>query len=177
LNKTIITNLNQFQDWWESEYRPIMAFDTETTSLNYMEMELVGFSLATNTAACYINFDCWEWLKALLESLDLVIMHNAVFDLKVLYKYSSLMPKQIFCTLTGAQLLNENLSSHSLKYLAEHWLKVPANQIKKWEEVSADTTSKEFANYSMNDAIWAYKLYGLESKALKRLGNQRHCCR
>lgn len=177
MKKTIITNLSQFQDWWESEHRPIMAFDTETTSLNYIDMELVGFSLATDTAACYVPYyevislagtdDSIINLIDIIREIDLLIIHNASFDLKVLYKYG-ITPKNIFCTLIGSQLLNENLPFHNLKYLAEHWLKIPADQIKKWEEVSADMTSPEFADYSMNDSIWAYQLYELESKALKK---------
>lgn len=149
-----------------------MAFDTETTSLNYLDMDWIGCSFATDTAACYIDLmypgDISRYgLQCFFDDIELLIMHNASFDLKVLYKYKINSPP-IFCTLIGSQLINENLPFHNLKYLAEHWLKIPANQIKKWEEVSADTSSPEFADYGMNDSIWAYQLYELESKALKK---------
>lgn len=170
--KTIIKSLSELYDWWESEYRPIMAFDTETSSLNYSDMDWIGCSFATDTAACYIDLmypgDISRYgLQCFFDDIELLIMHNASFDLKVLYKYE-INPPPIFCTLIGSQLLDENLLFHNLKYLAEHWLKIPANQIKKWEEVSADTSSPEFADYGMNDSIWAYQLYELESKALKK---------
>jgi len=174
MKKTIITNLSQFQDWWKTEHKSVMAFDAETTSLNYIDMELVGFSLSTDTAACYVDLfdknpfpDFLGVFPDIWNNIELLIMHNAPFDLKVLYKYG-IEPKNIFCTLAGAQLINENLPFHNLKFLAQHWLKVPPDQIKKWDEVSSDFNSPEFANYAMNDAIWAYQLYQIESKELRR---------
>ena len=66
------------------------------------------------------------------------------------------MPK-IFCTMTSSHLLNENLESNGLKYLAEHELGIPKEQIKKYTEVTPGT--QEFFEYGMNDTIWTYQLY------------------
>jgi DNA polymerase-1 len=77
------------------------------------------------------------------------------------------IPERTFCTLTGAKLIDENLPSHSLKYLAQAWLRVPAKEIKKWEEVVG---TSEFANYATNDAIWTYQLYQKEVPILKKEG-------
>ena len=66
------------------------------------------------------------------------------------------MPK-IFDTLTSSHLLNENLPENGLKYLAEHELGIPKEQIKKYTEVTPGT--EEFFEYGMNDAIWTYQLY------------------
>jgi len=175
VKKTIITNPDQFCQWWnEDTNRELISLDCETTNLDYLDLELVGISICYNNRACYINFSAMgDEQDIILDDLDTrlsfstVIMHNAVFDLKVLKKHE-IHVDNIFCTLIGAQLLNENLPEHNLKYLAEWWLKVPADQIKKWEEVSGNTSSPEFADYAMNDAIWAYQLYEIESKALKK---------
>lgn len=177
MKKTIIKTFDGFQDWWRNNKSTVVAFDSETTSLNYLEMDLVGFSFCNGESAIYVDLssECGNLYtrKWIIDSLRCsipkvtLVMHNATFDLKVLDR-CVINPPNIFCTLVGAQLLNENLFSHGLKYLAEHWLKIPPDQIKKWEEVSADTTSPEFMDYAMNDAIWAYQLYELESKALKR---------
>lgn len=177
MKKTIIKTFDEFESWMWDNLESVMGLDFETTSLNYVEMEPVGFSLSNGMAACYVpyNKEIYRFFAILLTDTDkdstIWVMHNASFDLKCVKKFMlGVSLKNIFCTLIGSQLLNENLFSHGLKYLAEHWLKIPPDQIKKWEEVSADVTSKEFANYAMNDAIWAYQLYELESKALKKQG-------
>lgn len=77
------------------------------------------------------------------------------------------MPK-IFCTMTSSHLLNENLESNSLKYLAEHELGVPKEQIKKYAEVAPGT--EEFFEYGMNDAIWTYQLYKKYSLQIEKQG-------
>jgi len=96
------------------------------------------------------------------------IFHNAVFDLKCCRKFCGVEPANIFCTLVGAKLVDENWKSYSLKFLARFWLNVPAEEIKEYDEVSADTNSKDFINYAQNDAIWTYKLYQFENKIFKK---------
>jgi len=54
--KQLITTIEEFNTWWISEQRSIMAIDFETTSLKYLEMELDGFSMCNGSAACYVNF-------------------------------------------------------------------------------------------------------------------------
>lgn len=77
------------------------------------------------------------------------------------------MPK-IFCTMTSSHLLNENLESNSLKYLAEHELGIPKDQIKKYTEVTPGT--QEFFEYGMNDAIWTWELYKKYSPQIEKQG-------
>ena len=77
------------------------------------------------------------------------------------------MPK-IFCTMTSSHLLNENLESNGLKYLAEHELGIPKEQIKKYTEVTPGTP--EFLKYGMNDAIWTYQLYKKYSPQIEKQG-------
>lgn len=173
MKKTIIKSLLELQTWWESEYRPIMAFDTETSSLNYLSMDWIGCSFATDTAACYIDLmypgDISRYcLQEFFNDIELLIMHNAVFDLKVLYKYG-VKPNDIFCTLTTSKLVNENLPSYSLKHLAHTELEVPESEIKSWEEASKfGQDNEQFADYAMNDSIWAYQLYEKLNPELKK---------
>lgn len=61
-------------------------------------------------------------------------------------------------TMTMSHLLNENLESNGLKYLAEHILGVPKEEIQSYEEAS-NKDFYTFARYAMNDAIWTYQLY------------------
>ena len=75
---------------------------------------------------------------------------------------------KIFDTLTSSHLLCETLPENGLKYLAEHELGVPKEQIKKYTEVIPGT--QEFFEYGMNDAIWAYQLYKKYSPQIEKQG-------
>lgn len=171
MNKTVISTFDQFQDWCRENWKPVMAIDFETTSLSYLDMEPIGVSVANNSAVAYI-----EWSSSIVEplrhlildSIDLLICHNSVFDLKCLKKFCNAEPKNIFCTLTAAQLINENLPSYSLKYLAEHWLNVPPEQIKKWDDVKDNINSNDYVEYAMHDSEWTWGLFQLESRELKK---------
>ena len=77
------------------------------------------------------------------------------------------MPK-IFDTLTASHLLCETLPENGLKYLAEHELGIPKEQIKKYTEVTPGTP--EFFEYGMNDAIWTYQLYKKYSPQIEKQG-------
>jgi len=85
-------------------------------------------------------------------------------------KHSEVVGKvpKIFCTMTSSHLLNENLESNGLKYLAEHELGVPKEQIKKYTEVIPGT--QEFFEYGMNDVIWTYQLYKKYSPQIEKEG-------
>jgi DNA polymerase-1 len=169
MNRQLINTIDEFQDFCR-ELGDVVALDFETTSLNYTEMEFVGFSLCSGDSACYVqNKKILPYLAALFSSKTWV-MHLAKFDLQCCRKFCKEEPEKIFCTLIGSQLLNENLPSHSLKYLARHWLKVPEDEIKKYDEVSDDVTSNEFILYAQNDAIWAYLLYTGIAPKLKKEG-------
>lgn len=74
----------------------------------------------------------------------------------------------IFDTLTVSHLLNELLLENGLKYLAEHELGIPKEQIKKYTEVTPGT--QEFFEYGMNDAIWTYQLYKKYSPQIEKEG-------
>lgn len=156
--KSYLTTIDEFQIWM-STLGPVVALDFETTDLNYVDMQFVGFSLCDGDRAMYTdNPKLLIYLASFFGSRTWV-MHNSVFDLKCCNKFCDDTPEKSFCTLTAAKLINENASSHSLKYLAERILKVPADQIKKYDEICDDTSSKEFIDYGMNDAIWTYQLY------------------
>jgi len=161
----IIHTPQQLIDWFKSSNYKELSFDTETTSLKYNELDIVGCSFSDGTNHCYVNlFKNPERPKIIsvlkyffTRKAQLVIMHNAAFDLKVLYKIGITHPcENIFCTQTAAHLLKEE-DHTGLKYLAEVLL-------------NADTTSYEaaskfgfnsdaFYKYATNDAIWTYKLY------------------
>lgn len=91
MKKEIITTPNALREWLPRNNNPI-ALDTETTSLKYLELDIVGFSLCDSKKACYVHLaEHRDELLGILsyylnEYEPLVIMHNSPFDLMVLKK-------------------------------------------------------------------------------------------
>lgn len=171
MKKILIKSYLEFCNWLKENQQPVMALDTETTSLDFLELECIGFSLATNKAACYVIDTPGNYVDYfhLLRHITLV-MHKAVYDLKVMHKHG-IEPDKIWCTLVGAKLCDENREwkgAYSLKTLANEWLKIPVAQIKRYEEVADNPNSPEFIDYAMNDAIWTYQLYQYERSILEK---------
>ncbi len=101
-NYKACTSLDELKTFIEKAIlKGICAFDTETDSLNTMEANLAGFSLAFEKGSgiyvpLFVNTDplfappliskkdAFDELKKLFCSKTAVIMHNAKFDLKVL---------------------------------------------------------------------------------------------
>lgn len=168
MEKIIAKTLEDLKKFnWEVD---VLSYDWETTSLDYTEMQPVGISFCNGEQAIYIDLEDFDKFKQFLRSVfcfnRLYIAHNQPFDLKCNRKFLRNRPKKIFCTMTAAHLLNENIPKN-LKYLAEKVLKVPKSEISSWEEAKEfGIHSPQFYKYGMNDAIWAYQLWEIESKKL-----------
>ena len=87
----VITKPYELKEWM-SHCKDIFSLDTETTSLNWLDLEIIGFSLCDGKQACYVDIRP-RYKKELLMILDyylseakMVIMHNSPFDLMVLLK-------------------------------------------------------------------------------------------
>jgi DNA polymerase-1 len=176
--KTVIFNLTDFENWVDQlDYMQPLVIDTETTGLKWYSLDVVGFSLCDGKRACYVVIQNKEdyklygnILSQVINRCSEIIMHNSSFDLAVLKKMGVdyLKINNIFDTMIGAHLLNENKSS-ALKELAKRVLKVPEDQIKTYEgAISYGQTSDIFYNYATNDAIWTYELYQIEKPLITR---------
>jgi DNA polymerase-1 len=155
------------------------GFDTETTSLDYYDLEMTGCSFSNGVDTCYIDFyknpqreKMIDYLRDIFRvDIKSFAMHNAPFDLKVLHKegITEVSPK-IFCTMTAHHLINEN-SGHGLKDLAAKFLDVVP--------VTFDNASlngmktKEFYDYAMNDALWTFQLMRIFNTKLYELNVNR----
>lgn len=87
----IIKNPNDFRDWM-SHCKNVFSLDTETTSLDWLDLEMIGFSIADGKQACYVHIIS-RHKKELLAILDfylgeakMVVFHSAPFDMMVLRK-------------------------------------------------------------------------------------------
>lgn len=87
----VITKPSEFREWC-SNLESTWAFDCETTSLQYLDLEIIGFSMCDGRQACYVNI-LPKHKKELLQILDyhiseakMVVFHNASFDMMCLQK-------------------------------------------------------------------------------------------
>ena len=91
MQKKIITTPSNFKNWM-SKCRSIFSLDTECTSLDWLDLEIIGFSLCDGKQACYVDIKP-RYKKELLMILDfyiseskMIVMQNAPFDCMVLLK-------------------------------------------------------------------------------------------
>lgn len=136
---SIITDESVFMDWLKKlEVAELFAFDTETTSLDYMEAELVGvsFSVEPGKAAYvpvahdYLGAPAqlernWvlEKLKPLLEDPEkLKIGQNFKYDESVLARYDIHIKGIAFDTMLESYVLNSVATRHNMDALAGHYL-------------------------------------------------------
>lgn len=155
-----------------------MAFDTETTSLKLTELKLEGVSFCDGKTAGYIFLADYENgyineeydliiqdIVNYLNRVELLIGHNIVYDLKVMYKYGFKNEPELFCTLIAHHILNET-SRHGLKDLAAEYLGVSTT---KFTDIK-DHSSQEFMTYAINDAVWTWELAVKFREQLKQEG-------
>ena len=91
MRTSVITKPSEFRDFC-SKLKPIYSLDCETTSLDWLDLEIIGFSIADGTQTCYVDIKR-KYKKDLLMILDfyigeakMVVFHNFPFDGMVLKK-------------------------------------------------------------------------------------------
>lgn len=160
-----------------------VCFDTETTSLNEIEAELVGISFSYKKGlAYYVPFsaDKEEVLKTLeilapfFEKEDVIkIAHNFKYDFKVLQKYNVKIKGNLFDTMIAHYLLNPD-GRHGMDYLSEMYLDYIPVSIesiigKKGKDQGnfRDVELAEQTRYAAEDADVTFQLYELFAPQLK----------
>lgn len=138
-----ISDISALDAWMAKlEAAELFAFDTETTSLNYMNADLVGFSFAVATAegvteAAYLPVghdyvgapdqlsltDVLARLKPLLEDpKQLKVGQNLKYDMSVLGRYDVTLAGIAFDTMLESYVLDSVGSRHNMDALAEKYL-------------------------------------------------------
>ena len=116
----------------------LAAFDTETNSLNYMEAEIVGLSLAVdNGEACYIpvahdypgapdqlpRAEVLEKLTAFLQDNDRKkVGHHLKYDAHILRRYDIALAGMQFDSMLESYVLNSVATRHDMDSVAKHYL-------------------------------------------------------
>ncbi|MBO9480420.1 DNA polymerase I [Salinisphaera sp. G21_0] len=136
---SVVTEETEFLDWIaQLESAELFAFDTETTSLDYMVAELVGVSFAIEpgkaayvpVAHDYLGAPAqlernWvlEKLKPLLEDpAKQKVGQNFKYDQSVLARYDIQIMGAAFDTMLESYCLNSIATRHNMDALAEHYL-------------------------------------------------------
>jgi DNA polymerase-1 len=136
--ETILT-WNQFDKWLERlETAELITLDTETTSLDYMQAELVGLSFALEPGeACYIPVahkdpDAPQQLErdAVLQRLKPIFEDPAraklgqhlKYDMNVLARYGIDLQGVAYDTMLESYVLNSTATRHDMDSLAKKYL-------------------------------------------------------
>ena len=155
------------------------AFDTETTSIDSLEAELVGVSFSFEANSGYYlpiahqektaisRDEALRWLKQIIEATqDKVIGQNLKYDLQVLRNHQINIKRFYADTMLMSYSINSTASRHNLDALAEYYLNIKTikfedvmgkgkNKLKNFSEVPI----KEATNYAAEDADITLQLY------------------
>ncbi len=134
-----ITDAAEFDGWVQRlAAADLFAFDTETTSLDYMQAEIVGVSFAIEVGeACYVpcghdypgapeqltQEHVLQALKPLLEDAELKkVLQNYKYDGSVLHRHGIQLRGVAFDTMLESYVLNSTGSRHDMDSLAKNYL-------------------------------------------------------
>ncbi|GAA5098618.1 DNA polymerase I [Chryseobacterium ginsengisoli] len=162
----------------------VVCFDTETTSLNELEAELVGMSFSYKKGLAYyipLSEDQGEVLQTLeifrpfFEKEDLLkVAHNLKFDYKILKQYDITVKGAMFDTMIAHYLLNPD-GRHGMDYLSEMYLNYKPVSIEtiigkkgKNQGTFRDADLRTQTDYAAEDADVTFQLYELFAPQLKK---------
>ncbi|WP_163830841.1 DNA polymerase I [Spartinivicinus ruber] len=184
---TIFTQ-QQLDDWLaQLKQAKLFAFDTETTSLDYMKAEIVGVSFAVEPGkAAYVPLahsyedvpeqldrdNVLAQLKALLESpKQKKVGQNLKYDQSVLARYDIELKGIAFDTMLESYVLDSTATRHdmdslALKYLGHKTIHYEDIAGKGAKQVTFDKVAiEQAAEYAAEDADITLKLHqALEPK-------------
>ena len=179
---TTITNWDTFAVWEKQlQQTELIAFDTETTSLDYMQAEIVGVSFAVECGkAAYIPLihkdveapeqlnrdEVLARLKPLLEDPDKAkVGQNLKYDRNVLLNHGITLQGIAFDTMLESYVLDSTATRHNMDALA---LKYLSYQTIKYEDVAGKGVKQlrfdevpvaQAAPYAAEDADIALRLH------------------
>ena len=131
----------EFDGWLEQlKAAPLFAFDTETTSLDYMEARIVGVSFAVEAGkAAYVPFG-HDYLGAPVQLTEAVVLgklkplledptrlkvgQNLKYDRNVLLNHGIELQGIAYDTMLESYVLNSTASRHDMDSLAKRYLGV-----------------------------------------------------
>lgn len=160
------------------------SFDTETTSVDPIDAELVGMSFSIEEGEAYYvpissDFDKAksqvEIFKEILENENILkIGQNIKYDIIVLKKYGIEVKGKLFDTMIAHYLINPELR-HNMDYMAETYLNYKTIHIDeligsrgKNQLNMRDLSPKDICNYACEDADVTLKLKNILEKEIEK---------
>ena len=167
----------------------LVSFDTETTSLNALEAELVGIAFSWERGTGYYlpfpknRSQCENLilkLKPFFESEKIKkIGHNLKYDIKVLTKYSVNVQGPFYDTMIAHYLINPD-GRHNLDYLAEKYLNYKCKPISdligpkgKNQKNMRDVSIEDQKEYAVEDADITLRLKNCFDLLNKDIQNEK----
>ncbi len=160
---------------------PLFAFDTETTSVDYMDAELVGFSFCIEPGeAWYLpvghSYEDAPAQVSVTEALDVLkpvleaaepgkVGQNLKYDMSVLARYGVALAGVQYDTMLESYILNSVASRHNMDDLAKHYLNIDTIHFediagKGAKQLSFDAVEVEKATeYAAEDADVTMRLH------------------
>ena len=174
-----ITKLKQLESWLTKiKNSSLLALDTETTGLDYMDAKLVGISLSVKSGeAAYIPLGhqqeeqldvdvVLKKLKPILESTKIKIVgQNIKFDRNILARYGIQLTSFENDTMLMSYVLNSTVTRHNLDALAQYYLNYKTTTFeevagKGVKQVTFDLVPIDQAvHYASEDADITYRLH------------------
>ncbi|MFB9119922.1 DNA polymerase I [Bergeyella porcorum] len=163
-----------------------VCFDTETTSLNELEAELVGLSFSYKKGLAYY-IPISEDRAAALQTLEifrpffekesiLKIAHNLKYDYKVLKRYGIELKGNLFDTMIAHYLLNPD-GRHGMDYLSEIYLNYTPIAIEtligkkgKKQGNFREVDLQVQTDYAAEDADITFQLFEIFAPQIKKEG-------
>ena len=167
----------------------VVAIDTETTSLNYIDAELVGISISTKAnQGFYIplthNYEdapkqldrdyVLGKLQSWLEDNDSIkVGHNLKYDRHIFATYSITLRGQIFDTMVLSYVYNSTATRHNLDAVSKRYLNISPTS---YEDVAGkgakqipfnEVKVEEASYYAAEDADISFQLYEKLSPLVK----------
>ena len=161
-----------------------VCFDTETTSLNELEAELIGMSFCYKKGLAYYvpmsnNQEeaqkTVELFRPFFEDQNVLkIAHNLKYDYKVLKNYNVEVEGKLFDTMVAHYLLNPD-GRHGMDYLSEMYLDYKPVSIEsligkkgKNQRTLRDVDVQTQTDYAAEDADVTFQLYELFAPQLAK---------
>ena len=175
----LITKIKQLENWiTKIKKNPLLALDTETTGLDYMDAKLVGISLSVKSGeAAYIPLGhqqeeqlsvdvVLKKLKPVLESEKIKLVgQNIKFDRNILTRYGVNLDSFENDTMLMSYVLNSTATRHNLDALAQYYLNYKTTTFeevagKGVKQVTFDLVPMDQAvHYASEDADITFQLH------------------
>lgn len=182
MNYTVVDDEKKQAELWQTLANAHhFAFDTETTSLDTFQAELVAMSFCTEPGKAFFlpipenRLEAIELLAPLNELMQnqsiLKVAQNAKYDTKVLSKYGITFPQPLFDTLIAHYLVDSD-RKHSLDAMAEEYFShtmIPYSSLsdKKDFTLRNDVPTYKLAIYAAEDADVTLRLHLVLDQLLK----------